>query len=326
MNPHPTTRMRAALLGAALAVAALVPVAPAQAQTSLKVAGLRTIAFIPVTYAQKQGYFKREGLDVEVITVGAGPAVISAVASGSAQIGYSASVPVLFARAQNQPIRIFDAFTYESAKAGGQWTWLVASEKSGIKSVKDLAGKTLAMNAMGAVCELQFREHMVKAGITFDSAKKIVVPFPQMQAALQLGNADAACVVEPFFTNMRVSPEIKAIPLASGIVTSQAQRYTLDVLFAREDWGRANQEALRRFNRGLMLAFADYRKDPTLFRRQITEDFKLSPAVVSLMKSDLEFTELQPSSAEIKPLIDGLLRQGLLKTELKPEDVILQVK
>jgi ABC-type nitrate/sulfonate/bicarbonate transport system substrate-binding protein len=314
--------VRAAFAGLALAAAIL----PASAQTSLKVAGLRTIALLPVQHALKQGYFKREGLDVEIITVGAGPAVISAVTSGSAQIGYTASVPVLFARAQNQPVRIFDAFTYETAKEGGQWTWLVANEKSGIKSVKDLAGKTLAMNAMGAVCELQFREHMAKAGIAFESAKKIVVPFPQMQAALQLGNADAACVVEPFRTNMKVSPEIKATTLAAGILADQSQRYTLDVLFAREDWGQANMDTLRRFNRGLMSALADFNKDNASFRRMITDDFKLSPAVVSLMKSDLEFTALQPTAADIKPLLDGLSRQGLLKAALKPEDVILQVK
>ncbi|MBS0447778.1 MAG: ABC transporter substrate-binding protein [Proteobacteria bacterium] len=317
-----TSLLRTGVACAALLTAALA----AQAETSLKVAGLRTISLLPIEYAAKQGYFKREGVDVEVLTVNAGPAVISAVASGSAQIGYTASVPVLFARAQGQPVRIFDAFTYETAKPEGQWTWLVASEKSGIKSVKDLAGKTLAMNASGALCELQFREHMAKAGVSFDAAKKIVVPFPQMQAALQLGNADAACVVEPFRTNMKVSPEIKAVTIASGTLAGNAQRYTLDVLFAREDWGQANQDALRRFNRGLLAAFADFKRDPTLFRRLITEGFKLSPAVVSLMKSDLDFTDLQPSAADTKPLIDGLQQQGLLKTPLRPDDVILQVK
>jgi ABC-type nitrate/sulfonate/bicarbonate transport system substrate-binding protein len=252
--------------------------------------------------------------------------VISAVTSGSAQIGYTASVPVLFARSQNQPVRIFDAFTYETSQPNGQWTWLVASKKSGIKSVHDLAGKTLAMNAMGNVCELQFREHMAKAGVSFDAAKKIVVPFPQMQAALQLGNADAACVVEPFRTNMKVSPEIQATTIASGILADQSQRYTLDVLFVREDWGQANLDTLRRFNRGLMSALADFNKDNASFRKTITDDFKLSPTVVSLMKSDLAFTALQPSAADIKPLLDGLTRNGLLKTPVKAEDVILKVQ
>lgn len=314
--------LRAAFAGLMLAAVSLA----ATAQTSIKVAGLRTISLLPVQYALERGYFKREGLDIDVITVGTGPAVISAVTSDSAQIGYTASVPVLFARAQNQPVRIFDAFTYESSSADGQWTWLVASEKSGIHSVKELAGKVVALNAQGNACELLLREHLGKAGVSFDAVRKIVVPFPQMQAALQLGNADAACVVEPFRTNVRVSPAIKATTLASGILADQSQRYTLDVLFVREDWGQAHLDVLKRFNRGLSSAFDDFRKDKSLFRRLIIEDFKLSPAVVSLMKSDLEFTALQPSPAEIKPLIDGLARQGLMKTSFQPDDVILQVK
>ncbi len=313
--------IRAVVAGLLVAVAL-----SAAAQTTLKVAGLRTIALLPVQHALQQGYFKREGLDVELITVGAGPAVISAVVSGSAQIGYTASVPVLFARAQNQPVRIFDAFTYETQKEGGQWTWLVASKKSGITSMKDLAGRTLALNAMGALCELQFREHMAKAGIPFESARKIVVPFPQMQAALQLGNADAACVVEPFRTSMKVSPGIDAVTLASGVLANPARRHALDVLFVREDWGQAHMAALRSFNRGLMSALHDFNKDNASLRRRITEDFKLGPAVVSLMKSDLEFSALQPEPADIQPLLDGLLRQGLLKTSLKAEDVTLHVR
>lgn len=313
--------MRTLLLGAALALQCLA----ASAQTAVKVGGFRTISLLPVQYAAKQGYFKQQGLDVEVIAVNAGPAVISAVTSGSVQIGYSASVPVLFARAQNQPIRIFDAFTYESSKADGQWTWLMASEKSGIKSVKELVGKTVALNASGGACELHVREHLAKAGISYDAVQKIVVPFPQMQAALQLGNADAACIVEPMRTSMRVAPAVKAVPIASGILADQTRRYALDVLFVREDWGQANVETLRRFNRGLLAAFADFRRDPGLFRRLVSEDFKLGPAVVSLMKSDLEFGDLQAAPADIQPLIDGLTRSGLLKSALKADDVVLKI-
>jgi NitT/TauT family transport system substrate-binding protein len=102
-----TTVLRRAALALAMAAAA----APALAQTSIKLGGFRTITMLPIEHAIRQGYFKKEGLDVEVVNVNAGPAVISAVASNSVQIGYAASVPVLFARAQNQPMRIFDALT-----------------------------------------------------------------------------------------------------------------------------------------------------------------------------------------------------------------------
>lgn len=297
------------------------------AQTAVKVGGLRTIALLPVTYAVEKGYFKREGLDVEVVSVNSGPAVISALMSDSVQIGYSASLPVLFARAQHQPVRIFTAFTYETSKPDGQWTWLVASERSGVKSLKDLAGKTVALNASGALCELMVREHLAKAGVAWDSVKKIVVPFPQMQAALQLGNADAACIIEPFRTQARVSPAIKAQTLAAGALADGSPRWALDVLFTREDWGNAHKDVLRRFNKGLVAALDDFRKQPGLYRQLITQEFKLSAAVVSLMKSDLSYaSDIVPQAADIQPLIDGLKRQGLLSEPMTSADLILPLK
>lgn len=302
----------------------------AQAQTpapiAITLAGLRTIQFLPVQYAYKQGYFKREGLEVNLISLNSGPAVISGVASGSAQVGYASPVPIVFARAQNQPVRIFNALTMGSPKGDVQWNWLVASEKSGIKSIKDFAGKTIALNTMGGACELQFRENMAKAGVPFDSAKRIVVPYPQMQAALQLGNADAACVVEPFRTSIRVSPEIKGNSLSNGTLADRSKPYPEDILFVREDWGNANMEALRRLNRGVAAALSDFKKDPGLLRRVMTEEFKMSGAVVSLMSSGMEFNTAAPSAADMKPIVDALVRHQMLKTAVNPDDVILQVK
>jgi NitT/TauT family transport system substrate-binding protein len=312
--------------GLALGALVLASAAHGQEPVALTLAGLRTIQFLPVQYAYKQGYFKREGLDVNMIALNSGPAVISAVATGSAQVGYASPVPVIFARAQNQPVRIFDALTMTTPGGTAEWNWLVASQKSGVKSIKDLAGKTIALNTMGGACELQFREAMSRAGVSFDSVKKIVVPFPQMQAALQLGNADAACPVEPFYTSMRVSPEVKAVSLSSGTLPSNSGPFPEDVLFVREDWGNANKEALRRVHRGIAAALADFKKDPTLFRRVMVEDFKLGSAVVSLMSSKMEFANVQPSGANLKPLVDALARHQMLKSALNPDDVVLQAK
>ncbi|MDM0045632.1 ABC transporter substrate-binding protein [Variovorax dokdonensis] len=318
-NLHSITRSLCLALGLAAACSA------ALAQTSLKVGGLRTVALLPVTYALQKGYFKREGLDVEVVTVNSGPAVISAVMSDSVQIGYSGVLPVMYARAQNQPVQIFTAFTYETAKADGKWTWLIASSKSGVKSAKDLAGKTVAINASGALCEILVREHLAKAGVAWDAVKKIVVPFPQMQAALQLGNADAACLVEPFRTNVNVSPAIQGVTLGSGVLADKSAQYSLDILFAKEAWGKANKDTLRRFNKGLKTALDDFMRDPALWRNLITEEFKLSPAVVSLMKKDLTFSDLQPKVSDIQPLVEGLERNGMLSAPLKAEDVVLRL-
>jgi hypothetical protein len=62
-----------------------------------------------------------------------------------------------------------------------------------------------------------------------------------------------------------------------------------------------------------------------LFRRVMTEEYKLGPAVVSLM-SNMEFANVQPSASDIKPLVDALMRHQMLKGTVNPEDVVLQVQ
>lgn len=300
----------------------------ALAQTKLRLAGLKTITLIPLYYAERSGLFKQEGLEVEFIVLGTGPAVASAITSGSAEIGYTASIPVIFARANNQPFKIFTTLTQETGAPDGGWVWLVASEKSGAKSLADLRGKTIMYNAAASLCELEYRDHLAKAGVPWDSVKKIVVPFPQMQAALELGNADSACIIEPFYTSMRVSPNIKAQRLAQGMLADLDPKkgVALDVLFVREDWGQKNMDTLKRFHRALGKSIAQIQQDPSIRKRMMVEEFKLSPAVSSLMKSDLTFTDFNPRLDMISPIIEGMTRHGMLKTPVKAEDLVLTVK
>jgi ABC-type nitrate/sulfonate/bicarbonate transport system substrate-binding protein len=300
----------------------------AQSQTpvSVKIGGLRTIQFMPVQYALKEGYFKREGLDVDLVLLNSGPAVISAVLSGSVQVGYASPVPIIFARAQGQPVRMFNALTMTSSQSAMQWNSLIASERSGVKSVKELAGKTLALNTMGGACELQFREAMGTAGVSFDGAKKIVVPFPQMQAALQLGNADAACPVEPFRASMLLTPEVKGTVLASGTVSGATHRYPEDILFTSDEWGNANKDLLLRINHALASAIIDLKKDPALLRRMLVEDLKLSDSIVEALSPGMEFTSVVPDAADIEPIVGALNRHQMLKSEVRPGDTVLTLQ
>ncbi len=322
-----TLRVSTLAGAAALVMLGLAPGAYAKdpAPVSITLAGLRTIQFLPVQYAQQQGYFKRVGLNVTILMLNSGPAVISGVVSGSAEVGYASSVPIIFARAQHQPVRIFDAMTIENSSGAVKWNWLVASKRSGIRSIKDLGGKTIAMNTTGGACELQFRDHMAAAGVPFDSVKSIVVPFPQMQAALQLGNADAACPVEPFYTSMRTSPEVQALALSSNTLAAPSQLYAEDVLFVRGDWGKAHLDALHRMNQALGVVFAKLKKDPTLYHRLLIEDYKFKEAMVNQMTINVDFANVSPTPADVEPLIKALKRNKMLTLDVKPEDVVLKV-
>jgi len=133
----------AAALASVLAAGTAAQSAPA-AEQSVRLAYLKTLAIVPVIDAQKMGYFAKEGIKVDMITLNNGPAVVG----HSADIGFSATLPVISAVAEHQPIRLFMISGVEHwPLQDGAGENVVASARSGVKTLQDLKGKTVSSNA-----------------------------------------------------------------------------------------------------------------------------------------------------------------------------------
>ncbi|MBS0219978.1 MAG: ABC transporter substrate-binding protein [Proteobacteria bacterium] len=311
----------AVLLAVALGVAM-----PASAQQKLRVALLRTTAMIPIIDAEKMGYFKREGIETEVITLNNGPAVISAVVSGSADIGWAATMPVISARAERQPIRAFISNNFE------RWpepllTHLIASERSGVKTLADLKGKTVASNATNGGCDLMIRDHIRAAGIPANAMKMVVMPFPQMQAALELGTVDAVCIVDPFYVSAMQSAKIKPKLLAGGMLADLPKigAFAADAYFARDDWLTKNGKAAAAFLRALSAADKDLAADSAKYRGLLESEFKMPAALAGQITMALNTGSMVVEAKDYKPVIEGLVRTGLLAKPIDAADVIFPV-
>jgi NitT/TauT family transport system substrate-binding protein len=315
------------VLRAAAAALALIAAAAsaADAQQTIRIAGLRADSMIRLYHAERAGYLAKEGLKAEFTLLGSGPAVASAVVSGSVDVGYSAVVPGIFARANNQPYKMFMTMATESGETGHQGTWIAVKDASAVRSVKDLAGKTVAINASGALCELLVRDHLAKAGVSYDAVKKVVLPFPQMQAALETGNADAACLTEPFFAAARMAPNVKARPLVAGMVADldPTTRVAQDGMFVRDDWGSSHKDVLRKLVKAVTRATEDFKQNPSLYRKQMVEEFKLKPAMAEQIAIYFDFGDLAAQARDVQPVVAAMQRNGLLKSDIKAEDVVL---
>lgn len=322
MIPH----IRLASLFAVLLAAILGFAAPASAQQKIRVALLRTTAMIPIIDAEKMGYFKREGIETEIVTLNNGPAALSAVVSGSADIGWAATMPVVSAVAEKQPIRAFLSNNFE------RWpeplfTHLIASERSGIKTVADLKGKTAASNATNGGCDLMIREHIRAAGVPADTVKMAVIPFPQMLAALELGTVDAVCIVDPFYVSAMQSAKIKPKELAGGMVADLPKigAFVADAYFAREDWLAKNGKAAAGFMRALSAADKDLTADPAKYRALLESEFKMPAALASQIPVALNTGSMVVEAKDYKLVIDALVRTGLLAKPIDAADVIFPI-
>ena len=164
-----------------------------------------TLGYVPYSddaslfYAQSSGIFKKHGLNVTFVPQASPVAVEASMASGTEQFGFI-TTPVLI-NLNSKGVNVKCVSTVdgnEPTNPANDTTVLVAAKGSGIKSVKDLAGKNVAEVQLTSLNSLSVMVLAKQAGIDPHSIHQIAIPFPQMPAALAQGRVQAAVIVAPF--------------------------------------------------------------------------------------------------------------------------------
>ena len=314
------SRFSAALAG--IVVIALVR--PAAAEETVRLAFLKTAGIVSVIDAQQMGLFSKEGLKVEMITLNNGPAAVSAVVGGSAEIGTAATLPVISAVAEHQPIRMFMiSFVERSSVEESLVEHLAASARSRIQTLQDLKGKTVSSNATNGGCDLMIRDHIRAAGIPASAMKMVVIPFPQMQAALELGTVDAVCAIPPFYSAIMASRQIKPTLLATGIIADlpQVGSFALGGYFARSDWLAKNKTVAAGFMRAMMAADKDLAAHLDKYHQLIVSEFKMAAELADKIGFAPNTGSVVAEPEQFETPIAAMVRTGLLKEPIAAADV-----
>ncbi|KQW25425.1 sulfonate ABC transporter substrate-binding protein [Rhizobium sp. Root274] len=140
--------------------------------------------------AAELGYFDGTGITIENVGYATGgPASLIALASGDVEIGSAATSAVL-----NSIIGGNDfvaAYPSNGINDEVQSIFYVL-EDSPIREIKDIAGKTVALNTLGAHLDYTIREALHSVGLPSDAANQIVVPGPQLEQVLRSGQVDVS--------------------------------------------------------------------------------------------------------------------------------------
>ena len=144
----------------------------------------------PHELAGKLGYFKDLGIELENVGYAqGGPASLFALAAGSVDLGSAATSAVINSIAGGNDF--VAAYASNGINDQVQSVFYVL-EDSPIKSVKDIAGKSIAVNTLGAHLDYTVREALHQNGLPQSAANLIVVPGPQLEQTLRSGQVDIA--------------------------------------------------------------------------------------------------------------------------------------
>lgn len=217
------------------------PTPPAATPEKVVYAGSNWYGHAPVWVGLKEGFFREAGFDVQDRAFGSSPNRVSALEAEAAQFASLGEVAMLQAMAEDR-----DGFVWianQDIAPGNEG--LVAV---GIDSVAGLKGKRIALNYNTSV-HLTVALLLRKAGL--DIRTDVTVLRADDSAVVDLvrsGEAEAGCIWEPFFTDLRNLPG--AVLLGKDTDTEVYERFETmtgpDVVCASRKWVEADPARAKR--------------------------------------------------------------------------------
>ena len=205
-------RRRAALGG--LAALPFMRGASAQDLTKASIALLRLSSSGPIFIAQEKGWFKEAGLDLTLKDFQSAAQVPLAVVSGDADLGVTAFTAGFFNLAAKGGLKVVAA---QSAERPGYQLNVIAvtnpAWEQGVRSVKDLTGKRVAVTTVGSSVHYSLEVVARKYGVDTKALTIVALQsIPNMVAAFKGGQVDAA--VFPITTFRQVESDGSGKPIA----------------------------------------------------------------------------------------------------------------
>ncbi|HEY1362268.1 MAG TPA: ABC transporter substrate-binding protein [Xanthobacteraceae bacterium] len=264
------------ILGAMVVLCGMVA-APlsASAQVKLKVGLLPFSEALAAVIADREGFFKAEGLEIEISKFQSGAAAVPVLQSGRIDIAFSNTVSTLQAIEQGlDAIVLAPAAVVRSSPP--DTTTAILVRKGSIKSIKELEGKRMAVNVINSTAWLHAVAALELHGVDHGKVRFVEVPFPQMNDPLLNSQVDAIGQVEPFRSALMETgkAEIVSWPYVETAPGSDITQY-----LALASWVDKNRDAAVRFARAVAKG-AQFAKTNEAAAREINVAYTgLNPAL-----------------------------------------------
>ena len=208
---------------AALASPLLPALSRAQAlekpKVTIAVGGKNLLYYLPLTIAEQRGYFKAEGLNVEIVDFAGGARALQAVVGGSADVVSGAFEHTVNMQHKGQRLRAFVL----QGRAPQIVLGVSTKTMAGYKSITDLKGKKIGVTAPGSSTHVMVNFALAKAGLKSSDVSIIGVGAAQgAVAAMRAGQIDAISNLDPVITLLQRGGDIKVV--SDTRIVSEAEK------------------------------------------------------------------------------------------------------
>lgn len=244
---------------------------------------------------------KAEGISVRWIQSAGSNKALEFLNAGSLDFGSTAGAAALIARVNGNPIR--SVYVYSRP----EWTALVTTAKSGIKTVADLKGKRVAVTR-GTDPHIFLVRALAEAKLTERDVRLVLLQHQDGRLALERGDVDAWAGLDPLMA---------AAEIETGAVLfhRKAADNTWGILNVREEFAQKNPALVRT----VLKAYEEARnwsvENPAELTRLLVNFTKLPEPVVARQLQRTELTHGPIGNAQIETIVaagEALKQAGIL--------------
>lgn len=216
--------------------------------------------------AQEGGYFKREGLDTELLYIGGGSLLIQAMLGGDVPFAYGPSVPVINASLRGSDLVLI-------GNTGNSLVFSVMSRPD-IKQPAQLKGKKVGVTRLGGSTDWALDAALKQWGLERSQITVIQTGgMPEGLAALTAGALDAVILSPP--SNFRAAKagmhELEDVGQLKIVFPNTPLSTTRSFI-------RANRDSALRFMRGFTLGLQRLRADKEFSMKVLSKYTKVTEA------------------------------------------------
>jgi NitT/TauT family transport system substrate-binding protein len=241
----------------ALALVSLIAISTvaASAQERVTVGTMRLTANGALFLAAARGYFKAEGLDVQMTAFQSEKEVADALAAGASEFGLASFTPAAFNYAGRGLIRIVAAQVREKTNSeGNEIVVSNAAFARGVRKFENLANASVAITELGS--QFHYQLGQIARIKQFDFASMTLKPMQTYDAAARAvgtGQADIAILPGPYARELLVAAPVQLIGWYS-----QLDQQQLGALFASAKAIETKRAVVEKFVRAYQRGATDY--------------------------------------------------------------------
>jgi len=235
---------------AALAVGTMVALgagaqAPEKKKITIAVGGKNLFYYLPLSVAERKGYFKDEGLEVEIPDFAGGAKALQALVGGSADMVSGAYEHTINMAAKKQPIKA----VVLQAKYSSIVLLLPKDKAAKYKGPADLKGLKVGVSAPGSSTNMFVNNILAKGGFKpTDIAVVGVGTGSGAFAAMEKGEIDAISNLDPVITQLEATGKYVAVAdsrTEKGMNEIYGGDYHASVIYITDEFIRKNPNTVQ---------------------------------------------------------------------------------